>query len=472
MSTIPEKAAETVTPARKPAVPAEKVKPKGYSNPALQAMGIPRLRLPSRNWSIFWAVLGLTTGGIVYDKYEQKQLRKRWMSYVQPQSEAEVAPNVKPRRLTIFIAPPPNDFLTESLRYFKRYVKPVLNAGGLDFEIFTSERQGDIRVHVADQIRDLRRNATAFKQVELVKQKNEAYKRSWGYWFSKFNVFKKKEVVDPNATKSVKQCYTPADVFGINYKTKPMAVEYEDAQFENPHDAGGIICVGRGVYKEYMRGVHEGLLGPLEQPKVEIVEAVEQVVVEAETSAAIPTLDTTLAPATDEASKSDFRYNGDVDDLPNANLKSKPPVKAPYISAEDYATATLAPEFNFSTTIRDHNNVPVFFELPIFVLRIPNILGFLNSPQRIYRFYTKRWIADEFNKGAVAVALNAKRPFTPADADLALVEETDWPKKWVASGKEKASEWTRDFKVDHRVTSRMFVYDATLLELGEKKDQT
>ena len=31
--------------------------------------------------------------------------------------------------------------------------------------------------------------------------------------------------------------------------------------------AGGIICVGRGAYKEYLSGVHEGLLGPLEKPQ-------------------------------------------------------------------------------------------------------------------------------------------------------------------------------------------------------------
>lgn len=47
-----------------------------------------------------------------------------------------------PRKLTIYIAPPPNDFLDESLRIFRKFIKPVLNAGSVDFEILVRVDKG------------------------------------------------------------------------------------------------------------------------------------------------------------------------------------------------------------------------------------------------------------------------------------------------------------------------------------------
>ena len=49
-------------------------------------------------------------GGIAYDKYEQKQMRKKWMDAVKQFGEVSYGANEIPRKLTIFIAPPPNDF--------------------------------------------------------------------------------------------------------------------------------------------------------------------------------------------------------------------------------------------------------------------------------------------------------------------------------------------------------------------------
>lgn len=59
-----------------------KAKSKGFSHPALKAMGIPTLRVPSRNWLIFWAVTGTIAGWITYDRYERKQIREQWKQKV------------------------------------------------------------------------------------------------------------------------------------------------------------------------------------------------------------------------------------------------------------------------------------------------------------------------------------------------------------------------------------------------------
>ncbi|KAF6061902.1 Inner membrane protein import complex subunit Tim54 family protein [Candida albicans] len=161
-----------------------------------------------------------------------------------------------------FIAPPPNDFLDESLKLFRKFIKPVLNAGVVDFEIFSESRQGDIRASVAEKIRELRHVLGLYK------------------------VF-------------------PAD---INVKS-------EDAIDDS--SAGGIICVGRGAYKEYLSGVHEGLLGPLEKKKKE---------------------------------KEENPDKDDDNDEEQSNLK---PVPLRYIKPEDYANAQLAPELDLSTVVKD-----------------------------------------------------------------------------------------------------------------------
>ncbi|KAF6061905.1 Inner membrane protein import complex subunit Tim54 family protein [Candida albicans] len=163
-----------------------------------------------------------------------------------------------------FIAPPPNDFLDESLKLFRKFIKPVLNAGVVDFEIFSESRQGDIRASVAEKIRELRHN-------------------------------------DEEELKSRSDLYKAKDVLGL-YKVFPADINVKSEDAIDDSSAGGIICVGRGAYKEYLSGVHEGLLGPLESHK-------EQ-----------------------------------------SNLK---PVPLRYIKPEDYANAQLAPELDLSTVVKD-----------------------------------------------------------------------------------------------------------------------
>lgn len=46
---------------------------------------------------------------------------------------------------------------------------------------------------------------------------------------------------------------------------------------------------------------------------------------------------------------------------------------------------------------------------------------------------------------------------------MAKEEELEWPKKWVATGKEKNSEWVQELVTDDRVTTRMKVFDVLLL---------
>ncbi|EMG45930.1 Mitochondrial import inner membrane translocase subunit TIM54 [Candida maltosa Xu316] len=386
---------------------------KGWSNPALRMMGIPRISLPSRNWMIFWTVVTTIGGGIAYDKYEQKQLRKKWMDAVKQYGEVTYGADKLPRKLTVYIAPAPNDFLDDSLKLFRKYIKPVLNAGVVDFDVFSESRQGDIRSSVAEKIREIRRKKAAVEKEE----KSTSPTTEEPEFKSRYDLYKAK------------------DVLGL-YRIFPAEIKIESEDAAEDSSPGGIICIGRGAYKEYLSGVHEGLLGPLEKPQ-EIAEEEER----------------RAAEKKKEKEENPDKYEDEDEQL---NLK---PVPMKYIKPEDYANAELAPELDLSRVIKDDKGIPLFFEQPVYVFPLPNIPGFKNIPRKIYRYFTQRFLVDDFGERTSNIVNNKVRPFLYKDTLMAKEEELNWPKKWVDKGKERGSEWVQDLGHDDRVTSRMKVFD-------------
>lgn len=454
MSEGPEKPEKTVKPeAGAPEAP----KKKSWSNPALRAMGIPRILLPSRNWMIFWTVLAGVTGGIAYDKYQQKQVRKKYTAEVEKLGEELYDTTRVPRRLTIFIAPPPNDFLQESLKHFRKYIKPILNAAAIDFTIFTEERQGDIRHEVADKIRQLRRERLAEKLKEEEKIKQEAYDKSWTKFFKEGvpNAFKslRKKPEEPEVFVSRHELYSPADLLGLYKVVKPMEPERDDSK--DFLLSGGVLCIGRGTYKEYMTGVHEGLLGPLEAPAPppEVKKIEETLNTEAPSSEASGT----------ETSAETEKKEETPDEIEDFGLHTRrnelPPVPKPFILPADYANAPLAPELNMNEVVLNDKNVPVLFEQPVGVFTVPKLSGIMNTPTKIYRYYTKRYLAAEVAEHAQKVVYSESRPFQNLDSFLGAEEEMDWPRKWIERGKKKNSEWVQPLEVDPRVILRMRVFN-------------
>lgn len=413
----PEPPQPDAKPDAKPDIKPQPPKKKGFSNPALRMMGIPRISLPSRNWLIFWSVLIGVGSSIAYDKYEQKQIRKKWMASVSHLSEEVYTNDRIPRKLTIYIAPPPNDFLDESLRIFRKFIKPVLNAGSVDFEIFSESRQGDIRSAVAQRIRDLR-----IKEAEKGKIQPDQTKENG--------------IGEPPEYVRRSDLYKPSDVLGL-YKVFPQKIEIvsDDA---NNEVAGGIVCIGRGAFKEYISGVHEGLLGPLQKPQAIADEEARRAEAKAKDKEENPT-----------------KYSDD-DDEDNDNLK---PVPMKFINSSDYANAPLAPEFNMDTVIKDDKGIPLFFEQPVYVYSVPTIQGFKNVPRKMYRFFTKRFFADDYGERTTHIVNKDTRPFKEKDVLMAKEEEVDWPPNWVKKGTERGSEWVQELAYDDRVISRMRVFD-------------
>lgn len=427
----------------KPVAEAAKPAKKSWSNPALRAMGIPKVSLPSRNWMIFWTVLATVGGSIYYDKHQQKKIREKYMLQVQKLSEEIYSSDRIPRKLSIFIAPPPDDFLEESLKHFRRYIKPVLNAAAIDFVVYTESRQGEIRSQVAEQIRMMRKERLEDQKTKEADALTEAYARSWTKFFKEDvpNVFKKirfSKEEEPEVFVDRHDLYTPTDVLGLYKVVEPVKAVRDDENTETP---GGVVCIGRGAYKEYMFGVHEGLLGPLEKPE----EKIEEVVTADENST--------------EEKKDEPPVVEDFAQKEGEEDKKQDSVPKPYIRQTEYATAELAPELEMGQIVRNDKNVPVLFEQPVYVFPVPRLSGIANWPRKIYRFFTKRELAEAVTSQTLAVVYGNTRPFEFKDRFLAKEEELDWPKKWVERGRGKDSEWVQELEVDNRIGDRLRVFE-------------
>ncbi|CUM66539.1 uncharacterized protein PRCAT00004208001 [Priceomyces carsonii] len=440
---------ESTPPEPKSSKPEPEVKKpvkKGWSNPALRMMGIPRISLPSRNWCIFWCVVASIGGGIAYDKYEQAQIRKKWMNEVKYLGDEVYSNDRIPRKMTIFIAPPPNDFLDKSLKMFRKYIKPVLNAGAVDLELFSETRQGDIRSSVAEKIRQLRKDAIEERKKEEEHQKQLQYNKSWTAFFKDL-LGKKSD--DDNETKGEilvrrQDLYTPTELLGLYKIVEPLHVKRDDETNLISESVGGVVCVGRGAYKEYLAGIHEGLLGPLEKPDW-LVQEEKKAEQEKQKEKEENANESTSQPEEEEEGKEGLK-----------------PVTQPFIKPGDYSGAELAPELNFHELIKNKKNIPVLFEQPVYVFPVPNLSGFVNFPKKIFRYFTKRELADDLGNKTTALVYNKSRKFEYKDTLLGKEEEADWPRKWVESGKERNSEWVQDVITDERITNRMKVFDPKL----------
>ncbi|KAL3232727.1 Mitochondrial import inner membrane translocase subunit TIM54 [Nakaseomyces bracarensis] len=444
-------------------------------NPALKALGLGSVKLPSRNWMIFWTVLAGSLSGIGYDKYQQRQIINRYCEAVKPLSLEHIDVAKTPRKITVFIAPPPNDYLDTSLKIWRRYIKPILYYAGLDYEVIEEDRQGLIRTEVASRIRQLRKDIIS----QEVEQGNISSDRNSTSFISKSLPWRNSdkeeatdagdnERFDPEQARKFKAEFDFRNIMGI-YKKVPKlkGIVEEDSLIADPKLAGGVICVGRGAYKEYLTGLHEGLLGPLEPP----IETNEQENEKTIGSKLIRPEDDNNLRESQDADESEHltkedkvKEENEEEDEDNSKIK----LLKPFIKKEEFTDTKIPSELEpylgetSSKILRNpKNNVPSLLYQPVLVVPVPNLIGFLTVPERIYRFYQRRYFVEEVcAKTEDVVEQKNIVNYKPKEhINLAVEEESDWPKQWVNTGKEKNSEWTQNLVQDERVVSKMHVYE-------------
>lgn len=439
------------------------VKPpkKIFTNPAFQAMGIPAMKLPSRNWTIFWLGVSAAIGGFAYDKYQQKQIITKYTNMVKPLAEEKMNTRTVPRKITVFIAPPPSDYLETSLKIWRRYVKPVLYYAGLDYDVIEEDRQGVIRTTVANRIRELRRDALQIHDkpeiTENLKHKSEV------------ELTRAEEI---ELGQQYKKNFDWRDAIGIFYKhEKPKEIISEDVNLLDPLQSGGVICLGRGAYKEYLAGLHEGLLGPVEPPAIENTEGQNNnnsTDTQTRNSATIDIHEEKIKVmeqqleeipiASDDTATEDKTESSNNKETEEKKMDEETDTKVlkPFILPSEYESSTFPPlELQARGDIirDDKTSIPILIHQPLLVIPVPNLIGFLAIPQRIYRFYRKRYLTEEIcSEVTRLVQRDSLRQFQISnDLQLAVDEEHDWPSSWIKQGLKRKSEWTRDVVVDPRI---------------------
>ncbi|CAL5874631.1 uncharacterized protein PFLUO_LOCUS8928 [Penicillium psychrofluorescens] len=334
--------AESSSSAAGPSQPAAPPKP---GNPAFRMMGMPnfRFRLPSRNWMIFFTITGSFAGTLMYDRREKRRAQQKWCELVAHLAKEPLPVEQMRRKLTVYLAAPPGDGLRIARDHFKEYVKPVLVAAALDYTVVEGRREGDVRASTAKNIRKLRRkNGESSSVVEEVGA----------------------EQVVAETRKNI----------GIEDEPGPK----------------GDLVIGRHTWKEYVRGLHEGWLGPLDP--LPSPTAPEEV----------PTPDAYALEGADGTS-ADSEPPTTEQEKPDTEKEEKPSKAAgptaAYISPADYSTASLPPTLPQSFD----SSIPVPF---------PHILGFLNTPKRMYRYLTQRYLAEDVGREVAGIVLaTSARPY-------------------------------------------------------------
>lgn len=409
-------------------------------------LGLPRvkLKLPSRNWLIFLTVTGSFTTALLYDRHLQKKAQQRWCRLVSPLAQEPLPTKLMPRRITIILAGPPGDSLRVAREHFHEYIKPILVAGALDWEVIEGRREGEVRAGLAEKIRKLRRRNGEASTTEPPQNSEEDL---------------------------LEQARTSGGI-------------------EDWDGVRGDLVLGRHTWKEYIRGLHEGWLGPLDPSAEDSADNPTSATTEfsgplsqatnSPAEAAPGILATPSQDNTDSTQSITSPQSSPLPSDPAPSPKKDPSPTAPYILPRDYATAALPSSLPPSLT-------------PTTVLPLPHLLGFLNTPTRLYRFLTRHHLADETGASVAALVLATKsRPYTSStilspsenDAPISLPnstvaeprlrweqedvqhnEEAEWHKSAWTDDKDAEKDrprdrvWREDMIIDHRIGERMRVFE-------------
>lgn len=324
--------------------------------------GLPRIskwRLPSRNWLIFLGITGAWTSALLYDRYHKRRVQKKWAQFVSHLAEEPVPNNKMPRKITILLAAPPGDGLRPAREHFHEYIKPILVAGAIDWEVIEGRREGEVRAGLAEKLRKLRRRNG--EQVSIGGASEEA------------------EIKDLDLVRDTRQS------LGIS--------EWDGIQ--------GDMILGRNCWKEYIQGLHEGWLGPLTPPQ-----PISPLQEPSEPLAEQPASSSAEFPAADESQQADSQEAApektEAEKPPEK--PQKPPVAPPYISTTSYSTTPTA------------STLPEILP-PSLPLQLPHLLGLKHTPTRLYRFLTRRHLADETGAQVAALVLATHaRPYTSTNS--------------------------------------------------------
>lgn len=382
---------------------------------------------------IFLSVTGSFFGAVAYDKYQTRRIKQKWCDAVSHIADEPLSTKEMQRKLTIYLSAPPGDGLRSAREHFHAYVKPVLVAAAMDWDVVEGRKEGDVRWKTAERARRRRRRAgeggAEPEEEDVVAVVEEARRR---------------------------------------------------AGTEEFRGVAGDLVIGRHTWIEYVRGLHEGWLGPVDAPKTPEENAnvgqesmggnykpgehslgdaaVTAAAKVAAPSEAQPESKPESEFASDDASPqtSEAEPEKSKEEAPKEE-KPKPRNPPPYIAPSDYPSASLSP------------NAPEILG-PSIGIRFPHILGFRNTPIRTYRFLTRRNLADDIGRQVASAVISAHQPYStvpaaeesgsgeqvPEQKRVLDFEERSWWKTVYEPRKEhEEGLLLEDVAMDERIANRM-----------------
>ncbi|CAE7095383.1 unnamed protein product [Rhizoctonia solani] len=347
-------------------------KPSGAAA-ALRYTGIPptwfqkRPKLPSRNWLIFWGVLGSITSLYIYDRRAAKRIKHEYAEKVRWRSEEKLNPLDLPRKVRVYACRwPGDDDHNRSMKYFRKYVKPILVAAAVDFELINGNRHGGLARSIADKLKSQRREALP---------------------------------PDHPLRKDVQGSSIP-----LPSAVSPLQQREREIQ-------GGTLIVGRHTLKEYLRGLYLGWSESLNN--------VDREELLARQLASDNILDDPEVPDTNELMVDE----GDAKPRTGVNLASSS--KSPLFSQVlIQPTKPPAPKPSESSQAPQFSELPMPQEIPpqppLLLLSFKNLIGFRHIPHMIFDFFNERKRAKEGAEAAYTLIEGHTRDFVAPEREAGL----------------------------------------------------
>ncbi|XP_006457997.1 hypothetical protein AGABI2DRAFT_190382 [Agaricus bisporus var. bisporus H97] len=318
-----------------------------------------RPKLPSRNWLIFLSVTSSITGYYIYDRQRCKKIRQEYIDKVKDLAELPSSPLDKPRKVTVYGSKWPGDEdYDQSLRYFRKYVKPILVAAAVDYEMIGSKRLGELANRVANDVRLRRR-------LDLgIDQESEATK--------------------------VLPTYVPL------------------SQARQRELDGGIIVIGRPTWKEFLHGLHRGWTEGLQN-----IDQDEVLARELEDDGAFDEPD---EPEPVGEGSSEARPGSLMQHKPS--LYS--PIQLSNILQPQSKSTTVSSSSPGLTNIPPPSEIPPL--PPILLVPFTDYIGLTQIPLMIWGFFNQRQKVQSGAEAAYNVIMKHTRPLRPPSDDSELIE--------------------------------------------------
>ncbi|KAI9016500.1 mitochondrial import inner membrane translocase subunit Tim54 [Phycomyces nitens] len=199
------------------------------------------IKAPSKGTVIFGSIVAAIGGTVYTSNHYSTESRKRLCDQVSWLAERPCDVHEIPRKVSVYISAPPGDSLEKSRSWFREYVKPILVAGAVDYEIKEASGPGQIEFAVRDEI--VRRRRIAAAQKERKDQQGQQGQQ------------------DLPDQKSPFSAMNPPSLDVIKHKREEHLVD-------------GVLAIGRQAWREVLNGIVMGCQAPLAIPQ-ETVENVK-----------------------------------------------------------------------------------------------------------------------------------------------------------------------------------------------------